>query len=299
MANASVTTIQCSCCLKTKKLADYYISTNDFNKGTGRVSTCKTCILKFIEESDDESRLHSALRMIDKPFLVDLWQSSVEESNRSNAVRKPFSAYMKNVAMVQYKDSTWADSRFDNITTDDVGLDNDEEVISNEDLSTLVKFFGKGFTKDNYLRLRDEYNDYTSQYAVDSKGLEMLIKQMCLMALDIEIRRSNGQPVDSQVKTLQDLMGSSNLKPNQETGANSIEHETFGTLIKKYENEKPIPEPEERWKDVDGIKKYVTAFFTGHLMRMMGKKDQEIEKIYAEEVGKFTVREPERVDEDE
>lgn len=298
MANTTVTSIQCSCCLKTKKVTDYYISTNDFNKGTGRVSTCKQCILKFIEESDDSTKLHAALRMIDKPFLIDLWQASVEESNRSNAVRKPFSAYMKNVAMMQYKDYTWADSRFDNITTDDLG-ENDEDVISNDDLNMLVKFFGKGFTKDNYIWLRDEYNDYTSRYAVDSKGLEMLIKQICLVALDIEIRRAKGEKVDTQLKTLQDLLGSSNLKPVQETGANSVEHETFGTLIKKYENEKPIPEPEETWKDIDGIKKYVTAFFTGHLMRMMGKKDLEVEKIYAEEVGKHTVREPERIDEDD
>jgi hypothetical protein len=118
--------------------------------------------------------------------------------------------------------------------------------------------------------------------------MELLIKQICLTQLEIEKRRANNEKVDPIVKTLQDLLGSSNLKPAQETGANSADQQTFGTWIKKFEHDHPIPEPDEEWKDVDGIKKYMNIWFFGHLARMLDIKNDN-EDAYWEEVNKYKV----------
>jgi hypothetical protein len=142
------------------------------------------------------------------------------------------------------------------------------------------------FCDIQYLEI--EYNDWVSRYECDSKGMEELIKQICFQLLDIKKGREANNKVDAQLKTLQDLLGSANLKPVQETGANATEQSTFGMLIKKWENDKPIPEPEDEFKDVDGIKKYINIWFLGHLCKMLGIENAYA-KQYEEEVAKYTV----------
>ncbi|PAD85038.1 hypothetical protein CHH57_01630 [Niallia circulans] len=295
--------IVCSCCTKEKKVGDYYISHSPFHQGTGRLHVCKVCLLKNI---NDKKSLINTLRMIDKPFIDQLFLSSLEESNKTN--KAVWSLYMKNVSMGQYKSFNWNDSEFEGhkkVTAQEV-IDNEnilseieEEIVTldKDELRFLVNFWGKGFEVESYIWLQQEYEDFLNRYECDSKGMELLIKEICLQQLDIKNRRANGEKVDQQLKTLQDLLGSSNLKPVQETGANAVEQETFGTLIKKYENEKPIPEPDEKWKDVDKVSKYIRVFFLGHLTRMLGLKN-EYEEEYWEEIDKLTVEEPVMDDEE-
>ena len=73
---------------------------------------------------------------------------------------------------------------------------------------------------------------------------------------------------------------------------------TFGTLIKKWENEEPIPEPDPEWADVDGIGKYIRIWFLGHLCKMLGIEN-EFSKEYEAEMAKFRVELPEDVFEDD
>lgn len=40
--------------------------------------------------------------------------------------------------------------------------------------------------------------------------------------------------------------------------------------IKKVEDEEPIAEVDEEFKDVDGIANYIYKWFTGHLKKMIG-----------------------------
>jgi hypothetical protein len=121
--------------------------------------------------------------------------------------------------------------------------------------------------------------------------MELLFQEAAQQRLTIKKRREKGDSVDKELKTLQDLLGSANIKPAQETGANAVEQATFGTLIKKYENEKPIPTPDEQWKDVDGIKKYINVWFLGHLCKMMGINNEQ-STAYDKEINKYKVEAP-------
>lgn len=288
--------IICSNCGKEKDASrEYYTSHSPFHSYTGRMHVCKTCFLNFI--NDDIEKLKSALRMIDKPFLVDVLKSSKEEVDKNN--KNLIRIYMKNVVMPQYKNFTWEDSDFTNDTIKDIAREDDavfeEDEITNEEYRELVRFFGKGFEKDDYIWLGSEYEEFLNRYECDSKGLELLIKEICLQQLDIKNRRAKGEKVDTQLKTLQDLLGSSNLKPVQETGANAVEQESFGTLIKKFEREKPIPEPDAAWKDVDGIGKYIKTFFFGHMARALGLENKNQDE-YDEEIARYTVVQDENED---
>jgi hypothetical protein len=294
--------IICSSCGKEKEHKEYYVSNSPFHVHTNRLHVCKECIWNFI--GDDVSKLKLSLRMLDKPFLVDLLKSSQDEAEKTN--KNPIKIYMKNVGMPQYKNHTWDDSSFDDfksskkITSQKKILEEIEEDIdlSIDEVKYLKSFWGKGFELEDLIWLQTEYEDWTNRYECDSKGMETLIQEICLQQLDIKTRRANGEKVDQQLKTLQDLLGSSNLKPVQETGANAVEQESFGTLIKKFENERPIPEPDERWKDVDGISKYLKVWFLGHLARMVGLENP-YQKEYDEEVNKYKIELDENEEDDD
>ncbi|MFF3147380.1 hypothetical protein ACFVRU_38065 [Streptomyces sp. NPDC057927] len=286
---AELLTLNCNSCGKTKRNTDYYSSSSIFALHTGKVPVCKQCIWEYVKSSDDTEIVKTALRMIDRPFKLELWKSTEDECSRSGG--HVFKTYMKNIGMKQYRDLNWSDSEFVIVSKEGV-TDESGNTMTDTEYNELVSFFGKGFIREDYTWLTEEYGEFLNRYECDSKGMELLIKEICLTELDIKNRRARGEKVDAQLKTLQDLLGSSNLKPVQETGANAVDQETFGTLIKRFENEKPIPEPDPKWKDVDGISKYIEVFFTGHLARMLGKKDDQIEKKYWQEINKYTVEEP-------
>ena len=91
-------------------------------------------------------------------------------------------------------------------------------------------------------------------------------------------------------------MGSMALKPNQNNSNALTEAKTFGQLIQKWENEKPIPEPDEEFRDVNKIGMYLDVFFKGHLARMMGLKNA-FSHTYEKFIKKYTVDKP-QYDED-
>jgi hypothetical protein len=278
--------ITCSSCGSEKDQAQFYMSSSPFHKATNRYHVCKVCLQDYLK--DDLRKFTSLIRMLDKPFVTHLYESAQKQNN----------------VLGDYRELTWDDSDFEGHKRSQVikanmseDLEIDEENLSKDELKELINFFGKGFETDDYIWLKNEYEDFLNRYECDSKGMELLIKEICLQQLDIKNRRGQGEKVDQQLKTLQDLLGSSNLKPVQETGANAVEQESFGTLIKKFEREKPIPEPDPIWKDVDGIGKYIRTFFFGHMARAIGAENK-FQDEYDEEINKFTISQDE-IEDDE
>lgn len=279
--------ITCSSCGKEKDAArDFYTSFSPFHKSTGRLHVCKQCLSNSVKENDVKSFVNM-LRAMDKPMIMHLYESAIQ----SNAY---VGEYFKLVNAKDFRYMTWDDSDFEDhkssgsIKKNNLVDEDETKDISQDEYNFLKSFWGKSFNLEELLWLQEEYEDFTNRYECDSKGMELLIKQICLTELDIEKRRANSEKVDAQLKTLQDLLGSGNLKPVQETGANAVEQETFGTLIKKFEREKPIPEPDSAWKDVDGIGKYIRTFFFGHMAKAIGAENK-FQDEYDEEFTKYTV----------
>ena len=103
-----VTQITCAACGENKKVSEYYVSYNPIHQ-TGRISYCKVCLKKMIcDESGNVQldKLKETLKLIDKPFIYNLWKTSLEEPGDS------FGNFIKNLAMTQYRKLGYADSRF-------------------------------------------------------------------------------------------------------------------------------------------------------------------------------------------
>ena len=274
-------------CLRELALANFYNTSDVDFFPDGKIPICKDCCYAMLDTKGFEG-FQSLMRIINKPIYFEHFKGDYKD-------------YIRFInSMPQYKDKVFTDSTlFNEAKVNKAKIKEQLTELSEEDFKELEVIFGEGYTERDYIYLSNEYDDYCNRYEVDSKALENLIKEICVTQLDIRKKRAVNEKVDTQLKTLQDLLGSSNLKPVQETGANAVDQESFGTLIKKWENERPIPEPDEEWKDVDGIGKYVRTFFLGHLARLFGKEgDNPYRDEYEEVIGEHTVRPPNRELED-
>ena len=264
----------CERCEKLKATNDFYNGDKMFFP-SGKLNVCKECALKTVEENGHEGLL-GLLRMINKPFYQDLFKDDVGDYIR-----------MMN-SMPQYKNVGFIQSDTLAKLVDVSSIKRAKATqLSEEDLRESEDFWGIGKTERDYIWLNNEFSGYLSKYEVDSKTLEDLITEICLTRLDIRTRRENSQDVDKQIKTLNELLTAANLKPVQETGAQSVDQESFGTLIKKWEDTRPIQDDSE-WKKYDSIGNYLKVWFTGHLMRMFGLENKD-EKEYFDEINKYTV----------
>lgn len=249
---------------------------------------CKECVIELAEQfksrfNSDTRGLYEMCKLLDVYYVKTLYESAIEQASKNNKKdSNPYSIYFQKVnSLPQYSKKTFIDSEpfnkvlDDEETAEDIGRD-------------IVDFWGDGLSQREYDFLEKEFKNLTSRYECDSYAQEILFKEIAFQTLDIRNKRKEGKDVSKEVKTLQDLLGSANIKPAQENASMASEQVTFGTLIKKYENEQPIPEVLPEWMTSNWIEKYVCVWFFGNLCKMMGKPNT-FQDDYDEEVNKYTV----------
>lgn len=280
----------CTCCGIVKKVNsnNFYKSYSVIYKSNidNRLTVCKDCVLtlagQFKGRFNSEVRgLHELCKLLDVYYDKGLFESA--KSQAENKKSNPYQIYFqKALSLPQYKGKTFIDSELFDKRQDDTEI---AEEIGRD----LVDFWGSGYSESDYNYLEREFENMLSRYECDSYAQEVLFQEICFQRLDIKKKRANGSSVDKEIKTLQDLLGSANIKPAQENASMASEQVTFGTLIKKFENEEPIPDPLESWTSEDWIKKYVVVWFFGNLCKMMGKVNPFVDEC-EEEVNKYTVK---------
>lgn len=285
---------QCVTCLKYKnKKLSFFVSYNKWHSD-GLQPYCKDCMKKYHDENN-AATIKELMRLVDKPYIHETYQKAKKDK------RETLGAYLTLINF-NHKHATYADSVFENGDNQGVRETHNGEVergfrpedvedvqFTKEEMEYLIDFWGRGYSKEDYEYLQKEYERLSNAYKTDSSyAMEVLFQEAAQVRLSIQKSRENGKPVDKELKTFQDLLGSANIKPNQETGANSVEQMSFGNFVKMWENERPISEPADEWKDVDGIGNYIKVFFLGHLCRMLGIKNRYAD-LYDEEMSIHTV----------
>lgn len=140
-----------------------------------------------------------------------------------------------------------------------------EFVLSKE----VVKRWGKGYSVDEYEYLEDQYHEWCTKNVCNTKSQEEIYKNIAYAQLNIRNAMRSGNKVPEAQKALQDLMSSASILPKQTADNILADTQTFATLLRKYEETDPIPEPDERWRDVDGIRKYTNTWFRGGLAKAL------------------------------
>jgi uncharacterized protein (UPF0212 family) len=279
-----------------------FYSSNEYPIGV--FPQCKKCILAEVEQrtkktdkpNETKDSVKRMLQKMNLPYIDDLYESAcktvADEVNEKNR-KAPFLAYLVPLkSLPQYKNKTWSDSEFE------LGVITEEEEtkISAKTIKSAKKRFGSGYSNEDLMFLENEYQDWTTRYACENKAQELLFKRICFKELEIDKAQKNGKDTKELDKTLQELMGSLSVKPSQSNSDSLADFQTFGQLIAKWEDEKPIPEPDEEFRDVDKIGLYIDVFFKGHLSKMMGLKNA-FSSLYERFISKYTVSKP-QYDED-
>lgn len=261
---------------------------------SGYYPICKDCVLDMATDYDarkkkridNKSKLIKMFESLDICYIDTMYKKSCaivaaeKGDNPAGTVFQHMIAQLK--SLPQFQKLKFKDSEFGEDTTI-VEFDDDRKA----DMATK-KRFGSGFTESDYLYLQDQYEDWCSRTQVDSKSQETYVMQICLQLLDIDKDRKDGKDVSNKLKALDTLMNAANLQPKQNVDNSSTDNLSFGQLIEKWENERPISEPSEEFKDVDGIGKYLRVWYAGWLSKALGLKNQFSEEC-EEEIAKYKV----------
>lgn len=303
------------------------------NKNSGHLPICNDCVTvmfeKYLRECEDEkAAVRQMCRKLDMYWSEHVYDMVVKKSSPRSVIFKYItktntSAYIgkcydntleeegtmwsfaPNVVEKKELDTNEVEDQAEDQDTD-YDVDNETITIDVDDdfevTDDIVKFWGGGNTRSEYYELEQKRSGWMEKLGwgdnVDA-GAEALIRQICQLEIDINRGRIAGKTVDKQVATLNTLLGSANLKPTQKTETNSADNNTpYGVWVRRFENERPIPEPDPDFQDVDGIIRYISTWFFGHLCKMLGIKNS-YSKLYESEIARLRVERPEYEDEDD
>lgn len=290
-------------------------STSDLFAGNnGYVPFCTLCIEKYYIERllpaldyDEKRAIEMVCAICDWLYDDDAFDMAKKVQNATGGVMTSLYASRRRLRAIQLKGTTYIDTitkRREEAARLGTSADIDAEYKKQTDEPkpvdpAIIKLFGTGYSPEEYEFLDEQYRDWTDRYDCQTKAQEELFKNLSVAQLNIRIAQESRHAKSSAeaFKAFRELMDTANITPKRSGGDMLAETNTFGTLIKKWEDEEPIPEPDPRWADVDGIIKYINTFFLGHLCKMF-RIDNDVSREYEEEIAKYTVETP-VVDEDE
>lgn len=290
--------IYCPMCGKHKKAKTNFY-TSPYTKDGYNHYACKECCIEMATDInkagtmiDNEEKAKYVLSRLDLPYIDTLYKGMLEKIDKNGVIdgRGIDLAFVGYVTMVralpQYSKLTWKDSVSASSLSDGLDILNTQTP-----RDETKKIFGEGLNNADYMFLQNKFDDWKARTKIDTVSQETYIANICSLQLDIYKARREGRDVSKMLDTLNKQMEAANLQPKQNVGNSSIDGLTFGQLIEKWELEKPIPEPSEEFKDVDGIGKYIRVWFKGCLSKALGLTNG-YSKEYEEELRKYTVEKP-------
>lgn len=288
--------VYCPHCGKFKSIkASNFYSSNETVDGIEHFA-CKECILDMCTDVnkdgiriDNKEKTIDTFRRLNWCFNENDYDKQVIKINEGISEKLRSTAAQQLIVMAQslpqYNGKNYSNSIF-NDSGDDFFSD------KRKPRKEIKKLFGAGLSNEDYLYLQDQYDDWCERTQVDSKSQQTYIVRICFKLLDIWKAQRVGKDTTKLDESLNKLMDAANLQPRQNVGNAATDALTFSQLIEKWEQEKPIPDPDPEFKDVDGIGKYIRVWFKGALSHALGL-DNGYSKEYEDYVSQYKVSKPE------
>ncbi|MGP1411697.1 MAG: hypothetical protein ACTTKD_07670 [Peptoanaerobacter stomatis] len=313
---------KCSCCgseYDTQK--GLFLTGNPFlyKSNNKYMQICTNCINKYFEKllTKTDNNYYVAFKTVCGVTDTYYASSVVDTLTASKKLKTTFSSYIKLLNLSQYRTKTFFDSviedtdnyfkglqiqqELDNFKFKKFQEEENEIVAELETINKLYNEFSKGrslelfwgldYTKQEYVLLESAFQEYISEYECNTKAEEDLFKTLCQIKFEADkVRKSDINKYKQLIELWQKTMESANIKPNQKNANDLTDKQTLGTLIKQWEDTRPVPAPQKRWADIDKIGKLVRVWFLGNLCKMVGA-DNKYSQEYDEEMEKYTVKE--------
>jgi len=290
-------------CFKSRK--NFYEATNPIIDKNGLMSVCKDhCAEIYYMYFSIYNNLETSLRLTCQDLDVCFNQHALKETQ--SHIEKLLSQGKKAEAVFGYYKSKLGSTGRNNYNIESLRFKDSDNLINNDNIindninieltesnfiltEEILRYWGKNRGLWEYEYLDEEMFKIKTSFECPDYGMEMLMKDICFLNLDIERVRQGIEKGDISklIETRSKLMNDAKMKPIQATGAESNDQITFGMLIKKLENDRPTDEPLEEWKDPDKFEKWQKVF-VGHLADMNDIENDAV-KEYREIIKPYTV----------
>lgn len=296
------------------RLKGYFpVSYSFLYKGTGYLPYCRECVDGMYNSylaacQDPKKAVRQMCRKLDL-----YWNERIYEAvEKQNAPRSMMTSYITKINAIKQAGKSYDDTLSEEGTLwleprDCVSSAVQDGVYNSEDNTQevyvdpeIVDFWGSDFAPEFILKLDKRYKDWTADLDDLDKGSISLFKQICILEETISRDAAAGRAVDKNMNTLNTLLGSANLKPVQKKSEAdaALDNTPFGVWIDRWEHKRPVPEPDPAFKDVDGIIKYITVWFYGHISKTLGLDNVYCE-MYEKEMEKMKVNRPDLIGEED
>ena len=291
-----------------------------FKENDGFLPVCKHCVDEMFDHykavlGDEKRAIYRICLKFDIYWNEKIYDMIYKASTTSSRVL----AYISKSNLQQYAGKTFDDTldeeEQDRVMRQLAGpivIQSGDVDTSGEDLAyrqeeqepfvitqEIVDFWGGGLDPAFYRELENR-KKYWCGDNVDGMDIGELavLKQICILEVTINRDSAAGKSIDRSVNSLNSLLGSANLKPVQKVEGNTEDTTPFGVWIRRIENTRPISDPDPEFCDVDGIRKYISVWFFGHLCKIL-KINNEYSRLYDEEMARLRVERPEYEGEDD
>ena len=273
-------------CLRCKKYKlndmNAYVSRSsiDFN---GHMHICKKCVtqiynLYFNHSQDIRASILKTCRKIDVAFYNGIVDMTITQSQKTDT--HIFQIYMQKLNSLGTK-MGYGGNCFDEgeyILT----KAEKEDIVEDEYMIESAIVWGDNRPVEDYKYLDNRLHAYFNMMDEDivTESDMVLLRNICQEELTIRRKRENNESIASNLKTLQDLMQSANIRPTDIKNANaSANADTFGKWIEEIEKNEPAEffENKELFEDFDGIGEYLQKYILRPLKNLItGTKDLDV-----------------------
>lgn len=289
-----------------------------FAKNNGFLPICGNCLdtlfSKYRDTLGSESAAAKRVCMkMDIYWNERLFESTVKSINKEN-YSSLIRCYINKTNLIRFAGKTYDDTLIEESAVWEAAKEAKEREAATGELSDStpkledVEFWGEGYSTREYDLLNKKYEQWVANHANGDEeagelpvGTSTLYRQICTLEMQINRNMIAGKPTESAINQLNNLIGSVNARPNQTSGdgvGGTFDSMPFGMGIRIFENTKPIPKPLPQLEDVDGIVRYISIWFLGHLCKMLHIKNCYC-KMYEEEIERLRVSKPELEGEDD
>ena len=271
----------CTACGETKssKLGFYASRSKLYKFNDAKMPICKECLSNLFKElnakySDEVKAIYHLCMLFDIYFCKELVEKS-SSSNNYGEEDNLLKTYMKNInSLRQYKFESSMSS--DCIVLDDsLIIDKDKEVKINKNTPFEVTNdmeirWGASLPLEDYVFLESKYKEFTDVYECRTPAQRLIFEQIakCLLRGEKALKKDNDVAFEKMNNMVSKLMTDGNIKPIQEASVAEDDTATWGKWINLIEQERPIGEAAEQFKDVDKISSYITKWFTRQMQRV-------------------------------
>lgn len=295
---------QCSTCQKEKRLDEFYMSYNPLHSDH-RMPICKECIRSACYNEDGNfeiDNLYSILRQLDRPFLRDIWDSTVNEVRKNNGVQDVsydsiIGKYIKNISMQQHRAKTWDDSVFESKVDGRIESSRRKPVSSNqvyyltdddfEVTEDIIKLFGEGCTAQEYKVMNGYYETLKDDYPSITESQKKILLRYVRAAAREEIATNSGNTTEAEKwgKLSSDALKQLNQSDLQ-GGISS-----FSEFFQKVERTKDVIRilPKYKFRPNDALD-FIIWCFINYCRRLEGKTEcsyEDVYKFYDEKVEEY------------